>query len=116
MDGLKTSAGAKKADRRLGFPHLGLGICWRCAGAPETPRGVRYLSMIRFSRASGLASAPDPESTEDRVAAGPVAKAHAGVTARIACHTFLPSLIGSASVVLYIGANQGQFTRSMVRD
>jgi FkbM family methyltransferase len=39
-----------------------------------------------------------------------------GYTARVAGHTFLPSLIGPTSVVLDIGANQGQFTRTIVRD
>ena len=39
-----------------------------------------------------------------------------GYTARVAGHTFLTSLIGPASVVLDIGANQGQFTRTIVRD
>jgi FkbM family methyltransferase len=49
---------------------------------------------------------------------GPDPGAHScgGVTARIADHTFLPSLIGSNSIVLDLGANRGQFTRAVVRD
>jgi FkbM family methyltransferase len=39
-----------------------------------------------------------------------------GYTARVAGHTFLPSLIGPASVVLDIGANRGQFTQTIVRE
>jgi len=38
------------------------------------------------------------------------------LTARIAGHTFLPSILGPDSVVLDIGANQGQFARALVRD
>jgi FkbM family methyltransferase len=39
-----------------------------------------------------------------------------GVTARIADHTFLPSLMGPAPLVLDIGANQGEFTQAMVQE
>jgi FkbM family methyltransferase len=38
-----------------------------------------------------------------------------GVTARICGHTFLPSLLGQAPLVLDIGANQGDFMRAMVQ-
>lgn len=72
--------------------------------------------MIRFSKARGYESAQDDECTDGRIAAGLATKAHNGVTARIAGHTFLPSLLGPDSVVLDIGANQGQFARAIVRD
>jgi FkbM family methyltransferase len=38
-----------------------------------------------------------------------------GVSARICGHTFLPSLMGPAPLVLDIGANEGDFTRAMVQ-
>ena len=43
-------------------------------------------------------------------------KSPRSVTANISGHTFLPSLIGPASVVLDVGANEGQFTKGIVRD
>ena len=72
--------------------------------------------MIRFSRARRYESVQDGECTDCSTAAGLATKVHNDVTARIAGHTFLPSLIGPASVVLDIGANQGQFARAIVRD
>jgi FkbM family methyltransferase len=38
-----------------------------------------------------------------------------GATASICAHTFVPSLLGPAPLVLDIGANQGDFTRAMVQ-
>ena len=72
--------------------------------------------MIRFSRAKASEPAQHDERTDDHIVAGLAIKPHGGVVARIAGHTFLPSLIGPASVVLDIGANQGQFARAIVRD
>jgi FkbM family methyltransferase len=72
--------------------------------------------MIRFSRARRYESVQDGECTDCCIAAGLATKVHNDVTARIAGHTFLPSLIGPSSVVLDIGANQGQFARAIVRD
>jgi FkbM family methyltransferase len=72
--------------------------------------------MVHLSRAKRYESAQDDDCTDYCIAAGHVAKAHKGVTARIAGHTFLPSLLGPDSVVLDIGANEGHFARAIVRD
>jgi FkbM family methyltransferase len=71
--------------------------------------------MIVPSRERAPESAKSAESTDDRVAVGPCTSSPSGVVARVAGHTFLPSLMGLAPVVLDIGANQGQFTRTMIQ-
>ena len=71
--------------------------------------------MIGPSRQRAPESAKSAEYTEDRVAVGIATSSPRGVTARIAGHTFLPSLLRPANVLLDIGANQGQFTRAMAR-
>jgi len=72
--------------------------------------------MICFTRARRDEPAQDEKYADRRIAAWLATQSDNGVTARIAGHTFLPSLLGPDSLVLDIGANQGQFTRAIVRD
>ena len=71
--------------------------------------------MIGLSRKRAPESAKSVEYTDDQVKVGIGRSSPSGIIARVADHTFLPSLMGPAPVVLDIGANQGQFTREMVR-
>lgn len=52
----------------------------------------------------------------DKIAFEPSTRQSGDVTARICGHTFLPSLMGPAPLVLDIGANEGDFTRAMVQE
>ena len=72
--------------------------------------------MTRLSSGRVPEAEKGVEYADDPVDMGRATSSHSGVTARVAGHTFLPSLISPASVVLDIGANQGQFTRTIVRD
>lgn len=70
---------------------------------------------MRFSRARASESAKGVEQMDDQIGMGLATDSCGGVIARIAGPTFLASLVGPASVILDIGANQGQFTRAVVR-
>ncbi len=71
--------------------------------------------MIGPSRKRATEPAKSVEYVDDQVAVRLGASSPSSVTARIAGHTFLPSLIGPTSVVLDVGASQGQFTQAMAR-
>ena len=72
--------------------------------------------MIDVSTAKGREPVQHGKGTDHRFLKGAGAKARANTITRIAGHTFLPFLIGPESVVLDIGANQGQFTQRIVHD